>query len=78
MFDENTSQKSLFETVALPLVADLLGGKNGLLFTYGITSSGKTYTMTGTPQDGRILPQSLDVIFNSTFKLMDMSLSQTR
>lgn len=37
----------------------------GLLFTYGITSSGKTYTMTGTPQDQGILPRCLDVLFNS-------------
>ncbi|XP_022248402.1 kinesin-like protein KIF23 [Limulus polyphemus] len=65
VFDENTSQKSLFDNVALPLVSDLVSGKNGLLFTYGITSSGKTYTMTGTPQDGGILPRCLDVIFNS-------------
>lgn len=38
---------------------------SGLLFTYGISSSGKTYTMEGTPQDGGLLPRSLDVIFNS-------------
>ena len=37
----------------------------GLLFTYGITSSGKTYTMTGVPEDQGILPRCLDVLFNS-------------
>ncbi|UYV61401.1 pav [Cordylochernes scorpioides] len=37
----------------------------GLLFTYGITSSGKTFTMTGVPRDAGILPRSLDVLFNS-------------
>ena len=37
----------------------------GLLFSYGITSSGKTYTMTGTPDDQGILPRCLDVLFNS-------------
>ena len=36
-----------------------------LLFAYGITSSGKTYTMNGTPQDQGILPRCLDVFFNS-------------
>ena len=40
-----------------------------LLFAYGITSSGKTYTMTGTPQDQGILPRCLDVIFNSIDEL---------
>ncbi|GFU29884.1 kinesin-like protein KIF23 [Nephila pilipes] len=64
-FNEATTQKDLFEHVAYPLVQDLLNGNNGLLFTYGITSSGKTYTMAGTPQDGGLLPRTLDVIFNS-------------
>lgn len=65
VFDDSTTQKELFDHSCLPLVQDLLQGSNGLLFTYGITSSGKTYTMTGTPQDGGLLPRSLDVIFNS-------------
>lgn len=38
---------------------------SGLLFTYGITSSGKTYTMTGTGDDQGILPRCLDMVFNS-------------
>ena len=29
VFDENTSQKELFENIALPLVSDLINGKNG-------------------------------------------------
>jgi len=36
-----------------------------LLFAYGVTNSGKTYTMTGSAQDQGILPRCLDVIFNS-------------
>ncbi|GBM87104.1 Kinesin-like protein KIF23 [Araneus ventricosus] len=65
VFPETTTQKELFENVSFPLVQDLLNGNNGLLFTYGITSSGKTYTMAGTPQDGGLLPRTLDVVFNS-------------
>lgn len=37
----------------------------GLLFTYGVTGSGKTFTMTGSPGEGGLLPRSLDMIFNS-------------
>lgn len=42
-------------------------GQNGLLFTYGVTNSGKTYTVQGGTGEGSagILPRSLDVIFNS-------------
>ncbi|NWH46585.1 KIF23 protein, partial [Fregata magnificens] len=58
-------QKEVFNVVAKPLVEDLIRGKNGLLFTYGVTGSGKTHTMTGSPGDGGLLPRCLDMIFNS-------------
>lgn len=44
---------------------DVLNGKNGLCFMYGITGSGKTHTMNGSPSDSGVLPRCLDVIFNS-------------
>ena len=46
---------------------DVLEGRNGLLFTYGVTNSGKTYTIQGGTAEGNagILPRALDVIFNS-------------
>ncbi|XP_045585184.2 kinesin-like protein KIF23 isoform X1 [Procambarus clarkii] len=65
VFGPNTTQKELFDSIAKPLVADVLNGKNGLLFAYGVTGSGKTYTMQGVPQDGGIVRRTLDVIFNS-------------
>jgi kinesin family protein 23 len=65
VFDDKATQKEVFDRVALPLVENLIHGKNGLLFTYGVTGSGKTFTMTGDPQNGGIMPRSLDVIFNS-------------
>ncbi|KAF7224340.1 kinesin-like protein KIF23 isoform X2 [Nothobranchius furzeri] len=65
VFGVSVSQMELFEHVAKPLVDDLIHGKNGLLFTYGVTGSGKTFTMTGCPGQGGLLPRSLDMIFNS-------------
>ncbi|XP_067245398.1 kinesin-like protein KIF23 isoform X2 [Chanodichthys erythropterus] len=65
VFGIKTSQRELFEDVAKPLVEDLIHCKNGLLFTYGVTGSGKTHTMTGSPGQGGLLPRSLDMIFNS-------------
>ncbi|XDV28898.1 hypothetical protein PO909_032092 [Leuciscus waleckii] len=65
VFGIKTTQKELFEDVAKPLVEDLIHCKNGLLFTYGVTGSGKTHTMTGSPGQGGLLPRSLDMIFNS-------------
>ncbi|XP_072726667.1 kinesin-like protein KIF23 isoform X1 [Ciconia boyciana] len=65
VFGTLVAQKELFDVVAKPLVEDLIRGKNGLLFTYGVTGSGKTHTMTGSPGDGGLLPRCLDMIFNS-------------
>ncbi|XP_023962974.1 kinesin-like protein KIF23 isoform X7 [Chrysemys picta bellii] len=65
VFGTLVTQKALFDVVARPLVEDLIRGKNGLLFTYGVTGSGKTHTMTGSPGDGGLLPRCLDMIFNS-------------
>uniref|UniRef100_A0A9J8C274 Kinesin-like protein n=1 Tax=Cyprinus carpio carpio TaxID=630221 RepID=A0A9J8C274_CYPCA len=65
VFGIKTTQGELFEDVAKPLVEDIIHCKNGLLFTYGVTGSGKTHTMTGSPGQGGLLPRSLDMIFNS-------------
>merc|ERR1719189_848176 len=69
VFGEDVIQKECFDRVGLPLVDDLLHGKNGLLFTYGVTGSGKTHTMQGTHQDGGIMARAIDVIFNSIGEL---------
>lgn len=65
VFAEDCSQKEVFAQVGLPLVEDLINGKNGLLFMYGITGSGKTHSMNGSTSNPGILPRCLDVLFNS-------------
>jgi len=69
VFGEQSSQADVFDRVGLPLVTDLVQGKNGLLFTYGVTGSGKTHTMQGTSKDGGIMTRAIDVIFNSVSEL---------
>ncbi|KIM66993.1 hypothetical protein SCLCIDRAFT_1210448 [Scleroderma citrinum Foug A] len=67
VFPPATVQEEFFSRTTLPLVRDLLDGQNGLLFAYGVTNSGKTYTIQGGGEPGSagILPRSLDVLFNS-------------
>ena len=65
VFAPETTQSGLFSEMVLPRVNDFLEGFNQLLFTYGATSSGKTYTIQGSAADPGILPRALDVIFNS-------------
>ena len=55
VFDEDSAQAHVFDRVGLPLVTDLVQGKNGLLFTYGVTGSGKTHAMQGTNKDGGVM-----------------------
>ncbi|XP_035674000.1 kinesin-like protein KIF20B isoform X1 [Branchiostoma floridae] len=65
IFNEDTCQKDFFDNSMLGMVKDFVGGQNCLVFTYGVTNSGKTYTIQGNAKDGGILPRTLDVVFNS-------------
>lgn len=65
IYDASVTQEHLFKDSAVFLVQDFLMGKSTLLFTYGATSAGKTYTMLGSIRDAGLIPRSLDVIFNS-------------
>ncbi|XP_074641317.1 uncharacterized protein LOC141899063 [Tubulanus polymorphus] len=65
IFNENTSQKVFFNQTTLSTVKDFVDGQNCLVFSHGVTSSGKTHTILGNPHDAGILPRSLDVVFNS-------------
>lgn len=58
-------QTDVFNTVVSDPLKEFIDGRNSLVFTYGITSSGKTYTIQGRSNAIGILPRALDVIFNS-------------
>ncbi|KJE94425.1 kinesin-like protein KIF23 [Capsaspora owczarzaki ATCC 30864] len=65
VFDQRATQRQVYDTTTSRLVRDLVQGYDSLLFTYGITNAGKTYTMQGTPTEPGILGRVLDVVFNS-------------
>ena len=61
-----TTQKTIFEQVAKPLILSAFEGINGTLFCYGQTASGKTYTMEGIPSDKDlcgIIPRMMQLVF---------------
>lgn len=64
-FSPQIGQRAIFDTTARPLVDRLIEGGNGLLFAYGVTGSGKTYTMMGSKQQPGVLPQCLNMLFSS-------------
>ncbi|KAI5103155.1 kinesin-like protein KIF20B isoform X3, partial [Silurus meridionalis] len=65
VFGPETTQRQIFDGTTKALVKNVLGGENSLIFTYGVTNAGKTFTFLGPESDGGILPRSLNVIFNS-------------
>jgi kinesin family protein 20 len=69
VFGPTSSQTDFFANTALPLVDQLLKGENGLLFAYGVSNSGKTYSVSGgntiNSADRGVLPRAIDVVFNS-------------
>ncbi|XP_031733804.1 kinesin-like protein KIF20B [Anarrhichthys ocellatus] len=65
VYGPETMQKELFQGTVKDLVKDVLEGENSLVFTYGVTNAGKTFTFLGPDADAGILPRSLDVIFSS-------------
>ncbi|XP_006169949.1 kinesin-like protein KIF20A [Tupaia chinensis] len=65
IFGPEVGQASFFNLTVKEMVKDVLKGQNWLIYTYGVTNSGKTHTVQGTSKDGGILPRSLALIFNS-------------
>lgn len=65
VFEGNSTQRDVFTTVAQPLVQNLINGRNSLLFTYGVTGSGKTFTMAGDRKHRGIMPRCLDLLFQT-------------
>ncbi|NXG81133.1 KI20B protein, partial [Baryphthengus martii] len=65
VFGPETTQKEFFEGTMKQPVQDFLEGYNRLIFTYGVTNAGKTYTFQGTEDDVGILPRTMDMLFKS-------------
>ncbi|VDM19789.1 unnamed protein product, partial [Hydatigera taeniaeformis] len=65
VFTSSDSQSEVFGACLLPYVTSVLNGESVLFFDYGVTGSGKTYTMQGTMSDPGFIPRALDTIFNS-------------
>ncbi|KAK7387142.1 hypothetical protein VNO78_27677 [Psophocarpus tetragonolobus] len=49
VFDANSNQEDVFQSVGVPLVRNALAGYNTTILSYGQSGSGKTYTMWGPP-----------------------------
>eukprot|EP00928_Gymnodinium_smaydae_P044988 TRINITY_DN3002_c0_g1_i1.p1 TRINITY_DN3002_c0_g1~~TRINITY_DN3002_c0_g1_i1.p1 ORF type:complete len:285 (+),score=73.61 TRINITY_DN3002_c0_g1_i1:111-965(+) len=62
------TQADVFETVAKPVIEDVLNGINGTIFAYGQTGSGKTFTITGAAdryEDRGLIPRTISYMFRA-------------
>uniref|UniRef100_A0A671TRL5 Kinesin-like protein n=1 Tax=Sparus aurata TaxID=8175 RepID=A0A671TRL5_SPAAU len=62
IFGPETTQQHFYECTMKKMVKDVLQGENRLLYTYGVTNSGKTYTIQGKIFSG-LLPRALVSLF---------------
>nr|XP_023654044.1 kinesin-like protein KIF20A [Paramormyrops kingsleyae] len=63
IFGPEMGQQEFFEGTMKEAVWDVLRGDNRLLYTYGVTNSGKTYTVQGTGREAGLLPRTLVAFF---------------
>lgn len=65
VFGPETTQSQFFEGTIRKQMIDFMKGQNRLIFTYGVTNAGKTFTFQGTKCDVGILPRSMEMLFNT-------------
>lgn len=59
VFGSAAGQSETYESTMRPLVDDVFAAQNALLFAYGMTNAGKTYTVLGEDSSPGLIPQAL-------------------
>lgn len=62
VFGPDSKQNDVFNHVAVPLLERFLQGDSCVLFAYGMTNAGKTYTIQGNTQQPGIMPHLVNAI----------------
>lgn len=68
VFDKTSTNDDVFTTLGVPVVEAALGGFNGTIFAYGQTSSGKTHSMVGSPDDPGMTPRAIQYVLDAAAK----------
>ncbi|CAN0067936.1 unnamed protein product [Pylaiella littoralis] len=63
VFSPTAGQAETYESTMRPLVDDVFAAQNALLFAYGMTNAGKTYTVLGEDGSPGLIPQALTDTF---------------
>ncbi|KAG5767652.1 hypothetical protein H9Q72_004571 [Fusarium xylarioides] len=79
VYDRSTTQEELFTAEVAPHVKSLFQGFDVTIFAYGVTGTGKTYTMRGGMKlaDRGVIPRMLSNVFRRGKKIMKDSRGET-
>lgn len=64
VFQPGVSNSHVFDSIAKHVVTSAVDGINGVIFAYGQTAAGKTYTMLGTNTDPGVTRRSISHVFS--------------
>jgi centromeric protein E len=64
IFGSEYSTLQIYEQTTRSLIAKVVNGFNSTVFAYGQTSSGKTFTMRGSPQEPGLIPLAVHEVFH--------------
>ena len=70
MFDSDCKTLLVYNAFAQQIVRGCMDGVNGTIFAYGQTSSGKTHTMSGTPEEPGVIPLAFKDILEYIEKVL--------
>ncbi|KAM9325023.1 kinesin-like protein KIF20B [Gastrophryne carolinensis] len=65
VYGPETTQAQFFEGTVKKQVTDFMKGQSRLIFTYGVTNAGKTFTFQGSKGNAGILPRSMELLFHT-------------
>jgi len=64
IYNINCNSQQIYKENCRHITKSVINGYNGTIFLYGQTTSGKTFTMLGTPNSPGLLPCAIRDIFN--------------
>lgn len=72
VFASHCTNLEVYERTSKPIIDKLLMGFNATIFAYGMTGSGKTFTMSGNEQELGLIPLSVSYLFTN---IMEQSMN---
>ncbi|KDQ07414.1 hypothetical protein BOTBODRAFT_609753 [Botryobasidium botryosum FD-172 SS1] len=68
-YGQDATQDELFDTDVHPLLDYIFTGLTVTIFAYGVTSSGKTHTVQGSPSSPGIIPRVINALFKKKARI---------